>query len=265
METKVETITPQRALDILQNNAKNRNLDKSLVMHFANQMKDGGWRLTGQGISLADDGTLIDGQHRLAAIVKCRQPQKFIVTYGLNYNEVYPVYDTGKVRTAKDVLSINNVKYAGPIGSAIRLKLALDKNVSSYYNALKSTNTEILNEYGKHRDKYDIYIRLSTSYYNKLKILTKPTLCGILCHLDTKKHNDPTKIKCFFDQLYGVESVTNYTIEILRSVLVNNLAQRERMNINTKLRYIAKVWNAYITNDNYRKLVLRDSDKKVFL
>lgn len=63
------TITPQVAQMMLEHNTHNRNLTESRAQAYARDMASGNWRYTGEGIKFGPDGTLLDGQTRLRAIV----------------------------------------------------------------------------------------------------------------------------------------------------------------------------------------------------
>ena len=89
MKTEIKEITPDLAFEMLKSNTLNRPLKKSLIEYYASQMKSGQWRLTGQGISISDANELIDGQHRLAAIVKSKTTQKMLIIHNLDFHEVY--------------------------------------------------------------------------------------------------------------------------------------------------------------------------------
>ena len=62
-------ITPQLAQKWLDCNGFNRPFKKDVVDMYVRQIKSGLWRRTHQGVAFDDNNTLIDGQHRLMAIV----------------------------------------------------------------------------------------------------------------------------------------------------------------------------------------------------
>jgi hypothetical protein len=71
MYTQTEWITPEIAAQYLERNYEGqRKLRSHHVSEIANEIKSGEWRLTHQGLAFSPDGTLLDGQHRLAAIVQ---------------------------------------------------------------------------------------------------------------------------------------------------------------------------------------------------
>lgn len=69
MNTQTMIVTPQMAAEWLTRNTRNRTMNKTAVDALAQTIRDGNWRTTHQGIAFGADGTLYDGQHRLAAIV----------------------------------------------------------------------------------------------------------------------------------------------------------------------------------------------------
>src|SRR5690625_6568367 len=83
MKTLVETITPKKAKDLLEKNTHNRPVSNKRVDHYASLMKAGKWHLTHQGIAISKTDVIIDGQHRLLAVVQANMPIDFSITYGV--------------------------------------------------------------------------------------------------------------------------------------------------------------------------------------
>lgn len=106
VDTKWERITPERARHVLAHqNKNNRNLNSGLVRTLVETIQAGGWVPTHQGIAFCVDGTLADGQHRLAAIAEAGIEVTVAVTYNLPF-DARKVIDTGKNRTVLDNLKI---------------------------------------------------------------------------------------------------------------------------------------------------------------
>lgn len=71
IQTKLTEITPELARKMLERiSTVQRPENWNLVCRYAQTMKRGDWRITHQGILLTDDGELLDGQHRLKAVVQ---------------------------------------------------------------------------------------------------------------------------------------------------------------------------------------------------
>jgi len=95
-------VTPEMAEAWLQSNNSNRHMRHRVVERYARQMREGRWRFTHQGIAFSAK-RLIDGQHRLAAIVASGSPQWLSVFVGQDDN-VFGVLDHGTNRTLRDEL-----------------------------------------------------------------------------------------------------------------------------------------------------------------
>lgn len=251
METIVRKMTPEMAYEMLLNNTKNRSLKKNVVLEYARQMKIGEWKLTAQGISISDEGVLIDGQHRLAAIVKSKKTIMIPVSTGLNYNDVFKVYDTGIKRTAADALHISGVKYSSKIASTIKRQLVLRNGAKT-----KVTNKDIHDQYFKHETTYQNVIALGVTLSKKLRLLPLSTLGGIINYLVIDKQHEYNEVESFFDQLYFNRNITNGTIVVLRDKLLNDLIGNKRMTRKALLLNIVKSWNNYVTGVEVKRLTV---------
>jgi hypothetical protein len=120
MKTQLKTVSPAQASKWLKEaNVTNRVIRMAHVNRLKNTILSGKWIVTHQGIAFAEDGTLIDGQHRLMAIEAAGKPVDVLVTTGMqkfhngdvNLNTM-DVIDCGKPRTTADQLHLlHNVTY----------------------------------------------------------------------------------------------------------------------------------------------------------
>lgn len=65
----IENVTPELAESWLARNTANRRMRRATAEAYARDMESGDWRENGDAICFAVDGTLLDGQHRLTAVV----------------------------------------------------------------------------------------------------------------------------------------------------------------------------------------------------
>ncbi len=83
----------------------NRPLKPRLVDNYVRQIESGNWRRTHQGIAFDEEGVVLDGQHRLHAIVRTGQSQPMLIF--LNENQAaHESIDGGKQRTLLDVVRL---------------------------------------------------------------------------------------------------------------------------------------------------------------
>jgi hypothetical protein len=119
VRSKVQTITPTKAEAWLEANTANRPLSRPTVRAFAEAMKRGEWIVTHQGIAFDTNGVLVDGQHRLAAIIEADLPVELTVFTDVAEG-AFDVLDTGKRRNAADVLAIEGEKSSTMLAAMVR-------------------------------------------------------------------------------------------------------------------------------------------------
>lgn len=103
MKTIQLDITPDIANQLLIQNTGNRTVRTTVVARYSDDMKNGNWGLSHQGIAIDINGNLIDGQHRLLAIVKSGETIPMLVTTGLQ-PEIFEVIDKLCARSDADSL-----------------------------------------------------------------------------------------------------------------------------------------------------------------
>jgi hypothetical protein len=126
MEIERMLVTPELAARLLERNPHNRNLNAVRVKQYAQKMREGRWVLTHQGVALNGNGNLVDGQHRLAAIVASGCAVEMLVTSGVHERDVI---DTGRSRTLADVLSIYGHTNARMLSASLRYVMAYEAEV----------------------------------------------------------------------------------------------------------------------------------------
>lgn len=109
IKARVETVTPEFAANILKSkNPRNRSISNSRVAGYAADMARGHWPVNGEPIILDEDGNLIDGQHRLAAIVMCGKSIQLLVVRG-----VPKEYKNGLMILTQDTIDRGSVRGVG--------------------------------------------------------------------------------------------------------------------------------------------------------
>src|SRR5262245_47463552 len=100
-------VTPEMAMEWVTGKTHNRGIHQHHVRKFERLLQAGDFKLTPQGIIISTDGRLIDGQHRLLAIINTGIAVNMVVTYGW-YESVQANIDQGLIRTAVDIWNIRN-------------------------------------------------------------------------------------------------------------------------------------------------------------
>jgi predicted SprT family Zn-dependent metalloprotease len=122
------TFTPQRAQEVLDTrNTRNRRVNPGAITRYARDMAAGHWYINGDSIRFATDGTLLDGQNRLAAIVRSGVTLRLLVVWNLP-PESQATMDDGWKRTMANVLELQGrTTHAKTAASIIRRVILFDQ------------------------------------------------------------------------------------------------------------------------------------------
>lgn len=142
MEIQQVKVTPHGAEAILKMNTGNRKLRSSRVKQYAEQMKRGQWLESGDPIRISKSGVLLDGQHRLTAIVESGVSIDCVVISELD-DEAYTVIDTGLGRKAADVVTHMGVQNAHTVAAIAKLVIGVRAGISPNDTAGMSLVTRV--------------------------------------------------------------------------------------------------------------------------
>lgn len=97
----IETITPEVAQTYLTSNTGNRPIHKRALAQYVDDIINRRWQTNGASIIFDINGTLVDGQHRLMAVVEANTPIDAVVVRGVPVGS-FETIDIGKARTSRD-------------------------------------------------------------------------------------------------------------------------------------------------------------------
>lgn len=112
---KTVLITPKLAAEMLEKNTGNfRKPIPASIRKYGIALREGKWQFNGETIKIAIDGTVLDGQNRLYAIVETGISMPCIVVYGLPPERAMTM-DTGKPRAIQDWIRHAGIKNANAV------------------------------------------------------------------------------------------------------------------------------------------------------
>lgn len=123
--SKIMSVTPKLAGEWLAKNTHNRNIRSAVVAQYARDMAQGRWQFTGEAIKFDTDGNLLDGQHRLLAIVRADVAVSLLVIHGVAATS-QEVMDSGTKRQASDALALRGHANTALLASVARFAILLD-------------------------------------------------------------------------------------------------------------------------------------------
>jgi len=99
----IAEVTPTFASAMLEQNHGNRTLRRGAVANYASLMEAGKWMCSPDGIIVAKSGRLLQGQHRLMAVVASGCTVQMVIWREVD-EDVFPVLDRGIKRTLFDAI-----------------------------------------------------------------------------------------------------------------------------------------------------------------
>lgn len=123
--SQVQAITPDLAGEWLNRNTHNRPIRNKWVDQLVGIINRGEWRVNGDAIRFAVDGTLLDGQHRLWAIHLSGKTVESVVMEGLA-TDTQITMDMGQRRRLADQLRLMGYGSATHLAATLNLKWKMD-------------------------------------------------------------------------------------------------------------------------------------------
>jgi hypothetical protein len=259
MHVQLETMTPELAAELLEKNTDNRPVKERHVSFLSDQMLSGAWQVTGDPIKVSRSGRLLDGQHRLRAICLSRTTQSIYVAWDCE-EEIFSVLDTGRSRSASDVLSTAGIKNYTLLASAAKLLLMQERGVlSNMANKQRmATNSAVLAYVQKH-DLGESGVK-AQAWTKRCKLLNPAEWCALhyLFTQMSKKQAD-----AFLEQIStGLQLTEGHPVFLLRQKLqAARDGARYNYTASERMALTVKAWNAYRSAKMISHLVWRPTDE----
>lgn len=266
---EVMAVHPALAEEWLDKNSSNRKLSDLVVAKYANLMREGLWHYDGSPIRFDNTGKLIDGQHRLWAIIESGTTQEFIILRGLD-PRAFITIDTGKSRSFGDVLSIEypNLKSVHNIAAVTAIVWRWEqghrgKNLRPTGNVPAAATEVLLGFFQPIHDDIIRIQRIASNVGQKLRGFGTSNI-ALLVWVFSKIDADDTDY--FFDRLSdGIGLEEGSPILALRNAILR-FAQSNpsRVTMPTELGVAIgiKAWNAYRRGDDIKVLNYRVGGSK---
>lgn len=243
-------ITPAIAENYLRFNCNNRKPSDRGVNLLTGQMKSGLFIENGESIVFDRNGELKDGQHRLIAITKSGKSYRIPVVTGVEPNSM-ATFDTGKNRSAGDVLSINGFKYGNQIASFIQVLSRYYFKSSRSSSGRVSGRSEVLThqqvlDYCSDNYEWMFDLIQKVSVMNTKvnpKLLTSTQVALIVRMIGGE--NPSNEVYSFMKHILGLIREESSATSYIYTKLYNSKINKEPLNFYWVLGMIIKAWNYY--------------------
>lgn len=192
MQASVEIVSVAMAKEYLARALPNRPISETVVARYVADMADSLWINNGQPIVFSDAGELLDGQHRLSAIIKYGQPVSMMVVRGVP-RQAFVTMDSGKPRKLPDVLGIEGYKYRFNLAACSRLCFNYIAGVAQSYTTSRGVLERFIKQHPYMAEMVD---RVSSGSH---KFPKTPLAAVLFLGNDSRRHD-----KAVNDFLQGI-------------------------------------------------------------
>lgn len=247
----VEKIGPTEAQDFLDHNNRNRSLTAKTTNKYVRAIESGEWPFLGDPVRFDRNGDMIDGQHRMAAVVETGVTLEFVIVRGLAPDS-QKYMDGGRTRTAVDQLKIEGMANA-PAAAAIAT-CAMRWDLGDILAAnIKFSTFEVVDWVEEHVDQVEAAVMAA----NRVRQATGATISIIGgAHIQATRVSTGDVIDDFFNGLItgaGLESGS--PILALRDTVSRNKRDGTLTRTN-ELWYTVHAWNCWRSGKKVHKLQL---------
>ena len=249
----IETITPDLALEILGDNENNRNVRPRVVGNYSRDMKAGNWALNGESIKIDINGSLIDGQHRLNAVIVADVPVQMMVVRGLP-PEAKATVDSGAVRLNADLLAINGEKHVTTLSATMRRLWLREQGIHLTHASVSPTKSELADFLTAHPE---VRRAVNASVALGLGIGFPASATASAMYLTEKVNAE--KSEWFFNRVADEDVPVGHPARLLRKKIIDHRLSGKRMSTDESLGYMVRAWNMYRSGRSGKWLVLVNS------
>jgi hypothetical protein len=231
-------------------NNNNRRKRPRNIQRFADAMAAGDWTYTGDTIKFSKEGTLLDGQNRLAACVRSGKSFKTLTVFGIE-QEAFAKIDTNAVRTNADTMEIVGVPHSRVVASAVRwLMVGTDRG-------RQVTNTELCDYYRERIEAEEIQLATQRAIAAG-RILPLGSLTALLYQFERKSKK---VMEMFAADLAQRKRGARTLMQRVTKLREQNMGRVNELQLQAM---IILAWNAYRSNEKVTAPTLMWDDNKDF-
>lgn len=266
---RVTRVTPElatqwleRDVDVRRNaggdEAKKRGIRDRQVEYLAGVMSRGEWRLNGETIVVANDGHVLQGNHRLWAVIASGVTIESWTIEGAEEGS-YVTYDTGWNRDAAQALAMGNEQYAKNLAAMARLQWNVDQTGGPIRSglAVRASNAELVAVVAANPD-----LRLGAAFAERGRAHGRPLLpksvIGFLHFAISRKHDVETVERFLAQVLEGFELTEGSPVFRLRKRLIDNATAPTALRSPPLMALTIIAWNAQLQRKRPRYIAWRE-------
>ncbi|MFD7919468.1 hypothetical protein ACFV3R_09605 [Streptomyces sp. NPDC059740] len=233
-------VTPSLARQWLEHrNRRNRRLRPRVVATYARDMSQGRWMENGETIKFASDGTLLDGQHRLEAVITSGRTVRVLVVEGLPL-AAQQTMDAGARRTTGDALSLQGERGTTVLAAVLRRLWMWERGDRRLAGVAPSTSecAELLEQ------RPEVRASVEVAQHVRARFRHLPQSTCALAHCLFARIDRSTADWFFARLADGAELPPQHPVLTLRHRLTDEAVRPGTRSQERTLAYLIRAWNA---------------------
>jgi hypothetical protein len=258
-EYEIILVTPSLANEWLSFNLHNRKINPNAVARLVSDMKNGRWQDNGESIKFDRENRLIDGQHRLLAIIASGVELRLLVVRNLEPASQQTI-DIGVSRTSGQIAGMLGVTNAHELAALAHLLLRYERSRDSVWNTSASaTKTEIVKFVTSHTSELTQANSFGNQARRAARIKSAPY--ALLAFHVLRQYDEGTWMKWHDRIVDGVGlSQTDPRLALRNQSMRRDSARQGSWAQQEMTGVVIKAWNAYVTNRAVKVLIFRKDE-----
>jgi hypothetical protein len=247
------------AQELLDRNTHNRNIRDYMVELFARDMAAGRWQMNGETIKVSKTGVLLDGQHRLLAVVYAYKELGltepiWIYTISEVEDPAQQSMDAGIRRGTHEVLALAGYTNSTVVSAAAKQVMQMERGTlfDRSTGGHKMSNNDVLDWLNGH-PAFAIFVEEWTWRARQTRVPGGPCVAALwwLWNIDDKGTEQ------FLEQWVTLENLpAKSPVLALNRVVSDVRTRKRRMTAATWIGMIFQAWNHWVTGGSVTYLRL---------
>lgn len=235
MKAILTTIGPEEAKRFLQKNKSNRKISRDNVRYLAEEMLSNRWVTNGETIIIGKTGRILDGQHRLQAIIKSGCTVETMLCTGVA-EKSFDTINTGKSRNNTDVLHAEGNEHAVVLSRALNQVYKLEHDMLGKKKGIPNSTLRTFEH--KHTG-----LKHYVKKYHKVRIINAGLVAAFAYWTQDCKGSQE-----FYNILAGHASgySTSHPAHFLREKIIADKISVEKPSRERLCCYLVQAWNAHL-------------------
>lgn len=241
MKFETKKVGPDEARDLLKLNVSNRPLSHSNVRKIAGEILSGQWQNTGDTIKISTSNKLIDGQHRLHAIILSGSTIDVNFAIGVD-DSSFLVIDTGKKRSSSDALALSGLQNTTLLSTTCRLIMLIKRGRLLNRAGNEFSNKDIL-DFANGVSELQETISFVHKKNRSFRMLATPPMSALYFLFAEISQEQADEF--FLKYWSGTDLEADCPIKLLRDKLIFDSTKKSKLASVVKMVMIAQAFKLY--------------------